>query len=67
MVVAVDSPPPPQRIITETQFAAYEKDTYAQAHAWAQQQLARKYPGSVDLLETEKQLIKQYLAGFLKG
>ena len=60
--VTVDTPPPPQQIITETKFAPYERDTYAQAHAWAREELVRKYPGSTGLLETEQSLIRQFLA-----
>ena len=61
-VVTVDSPPPPQAIIPETRFAPYERDTYAEAFAWAEAEMARKYPGSVGTMETIKGLIDQYLS-----
>ena len=61
-MVTVDSPPPPQAIIPETRFAPYERDTYAEAFAWAEAEMARKYPGSVGTMETIKGLIDQYLS-----
>ncbi|WP_437226015.1 trypsin-like peptidase domain-containing protein [Planctomicrobium sp. SH661] len=61
-VVTVESPPPPQAIVRENQFVPYERDTYAEAFAWASAELARKYPGSVSTLETLRGLIDQYLA-----
>jgi len=62
-VVTVDSPPPPQAIIPETRFAPYERDTFAEAFAWAEAEMARKYPGSVGTMESIKGLIDQFLAG----
>jgi thiol-disulfide isomerase/thioredoxin len=61
-VVTVDAPPSPPVIVPETKFAPYERDTFAQAFAWAQGELARKYPGSVGTLETLKGLIDQFLS-----
>lgn len=61
-VVTIDSPPPPQAIVPETKFAPYERDTFAEAFAWAEAEIARKYPGSVGTLETLHGLISQYLA-----
>ena len=61
-MVTVDSPPPPQAIVPETRFAPYERDTFAEAFAWSEAELARKYPGSVSTLETLRGLIDQYLA-----
>ncbi|QDU39675.1 hypothetical protein Mal4_40210 [Maioricimonas rarisocia] len=60
--VSVDAPPPPQAIVPETRFAPYERDTFAEAFAWAEAELARKYPGSVGTLESLRGLIDQYLA-----
>ena len=60
--ITIDSPPPPQAIVPETRFAPYERDTYAEAFAWAEAEMARKYPGSVGTLETIKGLIDQYLS-----
>ncbi|WP_417850658.1 thioredoxin family protein [Thalassoglobus sp.] len=62
-VVTVDSPPPPQAIIPETRFAPYERDTFAEAFAWAEAEMARKYPGSVGTMESIKGLIDQFLSG----
>ena len=54
--------PPPQTIVPETRFAPYERDTFAEAYAWAEGELARKYPGAVGTLESLKGLIDQYLS-----
>jgi hypothetical protein len=62
-VITVDSPPPPQAIVPETRFAPYERDTFAEAFAWAEAELVRKYPGSVSMLEAMKGLIDQFLSG----
>jgi len=62
-VVAVDTPPPPQRVVPETHYVSYEKDDYALAHQWASEQLARKFPGSVELLTSLDSLIRQKLNG----
>lgn len=61
-MVTVDSPPPRQAIVPETRFAPYERDTFAEAFAWSEAELARKYPGSVGTLESLRGLIDQYLA-----
>ena len=61
-VVTIDSPPPPQAIVPETRFAPYERDTFAEAFAWAEAEMARKYPGSVSTLESIKGLINQFLS-----
>ena len=60
--ITVDSAPLPQAIVPETRFAPYERDTYAEAFAWAEAEMARKYPGSVGTMETIKGLIDQYLS-----
>lgn len=61
--VAVDTPPPPQQIVPETHYVSYEKDDFARAHQWASEQLARKFPGSVELLTSLDSLIRQQLNG----
>ncbi len=61
-VVTVEHPPPPQAILPETRFAPYERDTFAEAFAWAETELVRKYPGAVSTLETLKGLINQFLS-----
>lgn len=61
-VITVDAPPPPQAIVPETRFAPYERDTFAEAFAWAEVEMARKYPGAVSTLETLKGLISQFLS-----
>jgi hypothetical protein len=57
-----DSPLLPQAIVPETRFAAYERDSHAEAFAWASAEIARKYPGAVSTLESIQGLINQYLA-----
>jgi hypothetical protein len=39
-----------------------EKDSFAKAHQWASEQVARKYPGATELLQAQDSLIKQYIA-----
>ncbi|MEM6331314.1 MAG: hypothetical protein AAF790_13850 [Planctomycetota bacterium] len=39
----------------------YETDAYAHAHQWASEQVARKFPGSVEVLTTLDSLIKQQM------
>ncbi|WP_428303889.1 hypothetical protein [Lacipirellula sp.] len=60
-VVAVDSPPPPQVIHPQQQFVGYETDAYRLAHAFAREQMARKYPKSVEYLEAEDAMLQQHL------
>lgn len=57
--VAVDTPPPPQRTVPETHYVPYERDEFARAFQWASEQVARKYPGSIETLTTLNSLIKQ--------
>jgi len=60
--IAVDSPPPPQRSIPETHYVPIEKDSFAKAHQWASEHVARKYPGATEVLQAQDSLIKQFLA-----
>lgn len=60
--IPVDSPPPPQRTVPETHYVAIEKDSFAKAHQWASEHVARKYPGATEVLQTQDSLIKQYLS-----
>jgi len=48
-------------IRTDQTFIPYEADSYARAYAWATEQLARKYPGSINLVEAQKSMIEQHL------
>ena len=57
-----DSQPLPQAIVPETRFTAYERDSHAEAFAWAASEMARKYPGAVGTLESVQGLMNQYLA-----
>ena len=60
--IAIDTPPPPQRTVPETHYVPIEKDTFAKAHQWASEHVARKYPGATEVLQTQDSLIKQFLA-----
>lgn len=61
--IAIDSPPPPQRTVPETHYVPIEKDSFAKAHQWASEHVARKYPGATEVLQAQDSLIKQFLAG----
>ncbi len=61
--IAIDTPPPPQRTVPETHYVSVEKDSFAKAHQWASEHVARKYPGATEVLQAQDSLIKQYLAG----
>lgn len=61
--VVVDSPIPPQRIVPETHYVPIEKDSFAKAHQWASEHVARKYPGAAEILQAQDSLIKQFIAG----
>lgn len=60
-VVTVDTPPPKQIVTPEVRYAPYAVDEFAEAFAWAETQMARKYPGSVGTIETMKSMIDQFL------
>ncbi len=61
--VVVDSPIPPQRTVPETHYVPIEKDSFAKAHQWASEHVARKYPGATEILQAQDSLIKQFIAG----
>lgn len=61
--IAIDTPPPPQKVAPQTHYVSYDRDDFAKAHQWASEQLARKFPGSVELLTSLDSLIRQQLAG----
>jgi hypothetical protein len=60
--VVVDSPIPPQRTVPETHYVPIERDSFAKAHQWASEHVARKYPGASEILQALDSLIKQFLA-----
>ncbi len=60
--IVVDGPIPPQRTVPETHYVPIEKDSYAKAHQWASEHVARKYPGAAEMLQALDSLIKQFLA-----
>jgi hypothetical protein len=60
--IAIDTPPPPQRTVPETHYVPVEKDSFAKAHQWASEHVARKYPGATEVLQAQDSLIKQFLA-----
>lgn len=62
VVISSDCQPPPQRVVTETKFQPYERDTFSEAFAYAESQLAQKYPGSVGTVEFIRSMIDQYMS-----
>jgi hypothetical protein len=60
--VPIDSPPPPQHTGIETHYVSYEKDTFAEAQNFAEEQFVRKYPGAVASIEVLKSFRDQYLS-----
>jgi hypothetical protein len=60
--VVVDSPIPPQRTVPETHYVPIERDSFAKAHQWASEHVARKYPGAAEILQAQDSLIKQFIA-----
>ncbi|TWT91010.1 hypothetical protein Mal64_14090 [Pseudobythopirellula maris] len=46
----------------ESHYVPFERDDYARAHQWAREQVARKFPGSVEVLMNLESLIKQKLS-----
>jgi hypothetical protein len=60
--IVVDSPIPPQRTVPETRYVPIERDSFAKAHQWASEHVARKYPGAAENLQALDSLIKQHLS-----
>ena len=60
-IVTVDTPPPKQIVTPEVRYAPYAVDEFSEAFAWAETQMARKYPGSIGTIETLKSMIDQFL------
>jgi hypothetical protein len=48
--------------VPETHYVSVETDSFAKAHQWASEQVARKYPGATEILQAQDSLIKQHLA-----
>lgn len=61
-VITTENPPPPQAIIQENTFVPYERDTFAEAFAWAERQAVTKYPGSSEVVQLLRSLVNQFLA-----
>lgn len=59
-VVTIENPPPDQVHHTKTEYVTVETDRYQKAHALAREQLARKYPNAVGMLESLESMIGQY-------
>lgn len=59
----VTDSPPVERHRVDTQFVNVPDDAYALAHEEARKHVARRYPGSQEILEAEKSLINQFMAG----
>jgi len=62
IVITTESPPPPQTVTTETRFVPFERDTTAEAYAYAVAEIGKKYPGSIANFQAMEGLKNQYLA-----
>lgn len=63
VVIPLDREPQPGRVHETTRFVEHPVDDYRAAHQWAREQLGRRSPGTISMLEQEQSLIEQYLAG----
>ncbi|MGL4513810.1 MAG: hypothetical protein ACRCT8_12025 [Lacipirellulaceae bacterium] len=59
--VVVDNPPPPQQTVHRNHYVPVESDRFAAAYQWAAEEIARKYPRSVDTLTALDGLTRQKL------
>lgn len=59
----VDGPSLPARHTIESRLVHAPVDRYEVAHEQAREHIFRRYPGSQEILEAEKNLTKQFLAG----
>lgn len=57
----IETPPLPQQVVPTNTYVPYERDSFARAHSWAAEQVARKYPGAVEILATLDSLTQQKL------
>lgn len=62
VVITTEAPSATQAVIAETRFTTVERDTFAEAFAWAKGELGRKEPGAIGTLEALDGLTRQYLA-----
>ena len=63
LIALAPVPSAAQRVVPETHYVPVEADSFARAHQWASEQVARKYPGATEVLQAQDSLIKQHLAG----
>ena len=61
--VVIDAPPAKERHRIDTRFVQVAADNYQKAHELARAEIGRRYPGSLDILEAELSLTRQFLAG----
>ena len=62
VVVATQTPPPPQQIVTQNQYVPVDVDTHADAYAWATAELVKKYSGAEGTVAMLDSLIQQHKA-----
>ena len=70
VVVATQTPPPPQQIVTQNQYVPVDVDTHADAYTWASAELVKQYPGAQGTVAMLGSLIEQHKAahgGFTNG
>lgn len=61
--VVMDTPAPPQQVVTQTHVQQVEVNSHREAYDWATAEFRRKYPGAEGNVEVINSLIEQYLAG----
>ncbi|KKN49372.1 hypothetical protein LCGC14_0643480 [marine sediment metagenome] len=60
--IVVDTPRAPEKHWINSEFINVESDHYQRAHERARQDIARRYPGSQEILEAELSLTRQWAA-----
>lgn len=62
VVVATQTPPLPQQVVTTNQFVPIDIDTHADAYTWASAELVKQYPGAQGTVAMLGSLIEQHKA-----
>lgn len=59
--IAIEHPPPQPEVIETNRYVPYESDQHQRAYIWAAEQVARKFPSTIETLTTLDSLIQQQL------
>jgi len=54
--------PPATRVIPETRYTPIVTDRFAESYAWTRSEFGKRYPGSIDVLETFDGMLRQHEA-----